>query len=129
MIRVLNNLVAEYLVLKPTKPLPWVRLLELDFQFPYKISNVLSANPNAIYFLENNPDYINWWFLSANPNAINILENNIDKVNWDYLSINTHSRAIHILEKNIDKVDWSNLSSNPSAIDILEQHIDKVEWI
>ena len=107
MIRVLNNLVAEYLVLKPTKPLPWVRLLELDFQFPYKISNVLSANPNAIHNLENN----------------------IDKVNWDYLSINTHSRAIHILEKNIDKVDWSNLSSNPSAIDILEQHIDKVEWI
>ena len=35
-------------------------------------------------------------------NAINFMEQNIDKINWDNLSKNPN--AIHILEKNKDKI-------------------------
>ena len=43
----------------------------------------MSKNPNAISFLEQNFDAINWQGLSSNPNAIDILERNISKINWD----------------------------------------------
>jgi len=36
--------------------------------------NNLSRNPNAIHFLEQNLDKVDWDYLSGNPNAINLLE-------------------------------------------------------
>jgi hypothetical protein len=36
-------------------------------------------------------------FLSINPNAIHFLKQNPDKINWIYLSKNTHIDAIHLL--------------------------------
>ena len=64
----------------------------------------LSRNPNAIHFLEQKLDKVNWDCLSTNPNAIHLLEQNPDKINWDYLSENPN--AIYLLEENLDKVDW-----------------------
>jgi hypothetical protein len=40
----------------------------------------LSQNTNAINYIEQNPDKINWYWLSFNPNAIHYLEQNIDKL-------------------------------------------------
>ena len=38
--------------------------------------------------IQENLDKINWWNLSANPNAIPFLEKNIDKIKWWLLSEN-----------------------------------------
>ena len=48
----------------------------------------LSANPNAIFILENNINKIDWYNLSENPNALDILKNNQEKINWYMLSLN-----------------------------------------
>jgi len=55
---------------------------------------------------------LNWVKLSANPNAIYLLEQNLDNIDWENLSRNPN--AISILEKNVDKVDWDGLSENPN---------------
>ena len=52
------------------------------------------------------------YLLSENPNAIEYLKENPDKIDWDYLSSNPN--AIELLEKNKDKIDWYLLSKNPS---------------
>ena len=43
------------------------------------ISPYLSKNPDAIYFLIKNPEYIDWYMLSTNPSskALEIIEENI----------------------------------------------------
>jgi hypothetical protein len=76
----------------------------------------LSANPNAIHLLEQNPDKIDWVSLSQNPNAIHILEQNPDKISWDTLSANPN--AIQFLEQNMDKISWFSLSKNPSIFEL-----------
>ena len=96
-------------------------------QNPDKIDwKVLSTNPNAIHLLEQNPDKINWDYLSENSNAIYLLEENLDKVDWDYLSENPN--AIHLLEQNPYKINWYSLVKNPNAIHLLEQNRNKIEW-
>jgi hypothetical protein len=49
----------------------------------------MNEHPDAISFLENNPDMIEWMFLSSNPKAIKILEKYYDRVNYETLSINS----------------------------------------
>ena len=60
-----------------------------------------------------NAKYINLWdTLSMNPNAIKFLESNPEKINWFYLCLNPN--AIELLESNQDEITWYNLSSNPA---------------
>jgi hypothetical protein len=51
-----------------------------EFVSSDEIYRDLSSNPNAIQYLEQNPEKINWFKLSSNPNAIHILEKNPDKI-------------------------------------------------
>ena len=48
--------------------------------------SLLSSNPNAIQFLEENPEMINWNELSRNRNAIHLLEKNPTRINHRKLS-------------------------------------------
>ena len=97
----------------------------------------LSANPNAIDLLKENPKKINFNYLSANPKAIDLLkeqikyENTLDvkeykvlenKINWEYLSANPN--AIDLLKENSNKINWKTLCSNPNAIDLLKERIE-----
>lgn len=82
----------------------------------------LSRNKNAIYFLEKNPQLINWFCISQNPNAIHLLEMYPEKINWSALSLNPN--AIHLLEKNIKKIDWFNIVININAYSIISQNMD-----
>ena len=105
-------------------------IAEIEDKYPVKIKckykihpgevswGRLSANPNAIQLLEQNPDKIHWDMLSLNPNGIKLLSQNMDKINWKFLLRN--SNAIHLLEQNPDKIDWAMLSRNPNAIHLLE---------
>ena len=107
------------------------------------LKKTLSKNPNAIDFLKENSDIIEWNYLSANPNAIELLREQIDKENkmsedmlnnlfsyykidWNYLSANPN--AIELLKANYKKIIWSELSSNPGAIELLKKNIKLVHW-
>jgi len=112
----------------------------------------LSANPNAIWLLENNLEKINWRGLSMNDKAMHLLEDNIKMIDYDFLLKNTNSKAIKIidnnknnkfnylewlsynknainfLEENPDKICWDCLSANPNAIHLLEANQEKIDW-
>ena len=60
-----------------------------------------------------------WYYLSANPNAIYLLEQNKNKINWVCLTTNPDAR--HLLEQNKDKIKWNNLSLNPNIFEIDKQ--------
>ena len=45
-----------------------------------------TVNPNAIEFLEKNPNKIYWTSVSSHLNAIDFLENNQNKLDWYSLS-------------------------------------------
>lgn len=47
-----------------------------------------NSSPEAMEWVQQYPEKINWDILSANPSAIDILENNPDKVNYRFLSEN-----------------------------------------
>ena len=67
-----------------------------------------------------NINKLDWNYLSENPNAIEFLERNPDKINWSNLSSNINNRAIEILLQNQDKIIWETLywNENNLAIDI-----------
>jgi hypothetical protein len=123
----------------------WIVFSKLNLQ-------KLSTNPNALQFLETNPQYINWFALSKNKNAVHLLEKNISKIWGSNLSINPNAISLlkqypHLIDWDIiqanpnamslinemfiktpNKIDWMTLSENPNAIEILEDHFDKIYW-
>ena len=68
--------------------LHWINIEHLDM-------DNLSANPNAISFLEQDleefPESICWFNLSKNPNAISLLERFPERIHWRYLSENPNA--------------------------------------
>ena len=58
----------------------WITISPDDYNFVQ-----LSANPNAIHLLEQNPEKIVWSNLSTNPKAIHLLERFPEKIHWYYL--------------------------------------------
>ena len=58
-----------------------VDLIENHLNVQDKVGDrYISRNPQAIHFLEANPEYIDWVCLSSNPNAVQLLEKNIEKI-------------------------------------------------
>lgn len=90
----------------------------------------LSANPNAVQWLENNIEVINWFYLSKNPNALHLLTKNPDKINWYMFSKNSANEAIDLLINNPHKIyyDALCLNTNPLAYNLLIQHPSKIDW-
>jgi hypothetical protein len=69
-------------------------------------------------------------FLSQNSNAIDFLKDNIQRINFDSLSDNTNPDAIKLLKMNInnENINWNKLSKNPAAIEILKENPNKIVW-
>ena len=137
-IGVRSIILEKFAEILPTKYvlLDWIDKDKLNWM-------MLSANPNAIDLLKENPDEIDWDFLSRNPNAIDLLETNQDKINWVELCNNPS--AIDLIEKQIkyensltkeeyndlyfeDKINWSQLCLNPNAIHLLLKNKAKINW-
>ena len=83
---------------------------------------------NAIKYLIQNPDYIEWFSLSSNPYAVDLLVKNKDKICWKFFCKNPNPAIMDILLKNPTKINWEFLSSNPVAIDLLLKNQDKINW-
>jgi hypothetical protein len=114
------KIVEQYTKLFPTKYVlrSWIPINKLN-------GHGLSSNPNAVDFLEENSNMIDWKELSSNPNAIELLKANPDKINWVFLSKNPDPTAIEMLKAHPDKISWGYLAqnSNPEAIKIIEEKI------
>ena len=79
----------------------------------------LSENPNAIDYLTENPDLIDWRYLSRNPKAIKLLEMKIKEEN------KLTEAEFNLLSNNKDKISWLDLSDNPKAKKLLEAKFEK----
>ena len=117
----LHYKIAEhYKKLFPTKYVlgSWISINKLN-------GHGLSSNPNAVDFLEENRNMIDWRELSSNPNAIELLKENPDKIYWAYLSANPDPKAIEMLKANLDRISWGYIAqnSNPEAIKLIEEKI------
>ena len=101
----------------------WIPPKKLDWKY-------LSANPNAIELLKENPQKINWEGLSANSSqyAIEMLKAYPKKIDWFYLSTNQNPYAIELLKANSEKIDWEGLSGNPNATKLLKANPEKIDW-
>jgi hypothetical protein len=118
----------------------------------------INYNKNAVNFLRNNRQYIQynilcmcehgiefvdelirhnmldnifWVYLSQNPAAIHILNDPkyYDYIDWRTIIMNPN--AAEIVNNNLDKVEayWNNISEAPHLIHIIENNIDKVFWV
>jgi hypothetical protein len=121
-----------------------------------KLQATLSANPNAIRYLEQHPEKIDWYNLSGNPEAIHILSANPDKINFQMLAKNVkgmqllsdktefrnslasmalnlelqkNPAAIDLFIQNPQRINWVLISLNPAAIPLIEQNLDKISWV
>ena len=66
--------------------------------------------------------------LSKLGQALRFLRENLDKLNWDMISLNP-SIPIEFYRENIDKLDWWGISFNPSIpIEFYRENIDEVNW-
>jgi len=114
------KIVEQYTKLFPTKYVlrSWLPINKLN-------GHGLSSNPNAIDFLEENRNMIDWRELSSNPNTVELLKENPDKIYWVFLSKNPDPKAIEMLKANLDRISWGYIAqnSNPEAMKLIEEEI------
>ena len=109
----------------------------------------LCMNPNAIDYLIQNPQLLEYRYLSYNPNAYNLLMEQQDKICETMFLLNTHKGVsdivktyksphwkhicqnpalIDLIKANPDKIHWDSLSRNSAAVSILIENFDKISW-
>jgi hypothetical protein len=97
---------------------------------PHICANEL--DDEAMQFLAENLDQINWRILSSNKSkgAMQLLTKNQNKIDWDWLCYNESEGAMHLLENNPNKINWGYLCWNESkyAIQLLTKNQDKICW-
>lgn len=101
--------------------LSWIEIDKLNMQ-------IISSHHQAIKYLQDNPNKIDWTGISSNTAAVHLIANNLDKICWTTLCSNKSPEVLHILQKNIEKVCWSNICKNESdwINALLENNIDKL---
>jgi len=83
----------------------------------------LSFNQCAVYYLEDNPDLINWSYMSRNPSGIEILKNNKHKINWSWITSNENAKDI--IESYIEPLYYfekKSIIKNSCMIDFIEKY-------
>jgi hypothetical protein len=104
-----------------------IYIIDLDF---------LSLNPDALFILEENQEFIDWEFLCENNNAFHLINQNLDKLTpecWESTLLNNSSiHSIRLIKQNLDILDknsWSCLSQNKSAFNMMvKKHFSKIDW-
>ena len=114
----------------PMKILDWIDINKLQL-------SKMSLNENAVAYLYQHSELINWRLICKNKNAIyliNMLQyKEIRWSNWtpvflSWIYLSENENAIELLWKNIEKIDWYYLSCNKNGIDILKYYKDKIIW-
>ncbi len=99
-------------------------------------AELLSNNPNAIGFIENNPGWVCYLVseLAANPALADwltwseVAKEHSDEINWAHLS--RHAGSMCWLKRNPSRIDWVLLSENnhPDAIVLLKANPEMINW-
>jgi len=118
---------------------------------------MLTCNKNAVNFLRNNPEYIEYYRLCGKEHGIEFVDelikkNELNKIDWHELSKNP--AVMHILNDPMyyEYINWKNIINNMNAvelvknnlhmvkkywncicskyyfIDIIEQNMNKIDW-
>jgi hypothetical protein len=96
----------------------------------------LCENPNAVEYLEHNPDLIHWTYFSENPMAIDLLLKNKEKIYYKGFCRNPHPEAIKIIKRIIKqegfkskKIDLFKLFGNTSKemVQFIKENLDKID--
>jgi len=134
-----------------------IHIIEKRIKYYDEDNNHINYNKNAVNFLRNNPNYIDysallgqehgiefvdtlikknkldktiWYCLSMNPAAMHILNDPKYYKYIDWYAILYNKNAVELVKKNIHKVNkyWNVLCKQPHLIDIIEQNMDKIDW-
>ena len=90
---------------------------------------ILSTNPAAIDLLLENYTKIEWVHFCKNPAAIDILLQDEDAIVWNAFSENPHPKAIDLLTKNKGMIDYYELATNPSASELIIEQLETAFFV
>lgn len=107
------------------KKIRWDVLEHYSHYFGYPNQNTIKLFEKYFNEMEN---YIDWEVWSKSPDAISFLEKNPDKINWKYFCWNEHPTAIEMIKQNKDKINWEALCRNksPDIVDFLDDNLEKL---
>jgi hypothetical protein len=129
----------------------------IEQRIQHDIHGNVNYNANAVNFLRNNRQYIdysilcrhehgielvdeliknkeldkiNWWQLSKNPAAMHILNGPEYYEYIDWCGILYNKNAMELVKNNFHMVEhyWDIICGQPHLIDIIEQNMDKIVW-
>jgi len=110
----------EYSHLIPKK---YWKMLDWVKEYEQKLNkNELNINQSAIYYLEDNPNLIDWNEICLNPNAIELLKKNREKIIWENMTSNINGKEL--IEPNADILYYyqkRNILLNPCMIEYLKK--------
>jgi len=91
----------------------------------------VNCNKNAITFLRNNPEYIDYYTLCSFEHGIEFIDDLINNNMWDDLywtEISKNPAAMHILrdEQYYEHISWHELIENKNACDMIRENLHKV---
>jgi hypothetical protein len=91
------------------------------------VSFALCLNPNAIQYLTEHPQLIQYDYLSYNQNAYELLIQDTANISSRNFAFNTHPDAENII-KNKQNKHWKNICQNPALIRLIKENPDKIHW-
>jgi hypothetical protein len=118
---------------------------------------IVNGNKNAVNFLRNNPQYINYTILCGYEHGMEFVDdliknNEFDKIHWYGLSKNSaamhilndpkyyayicwytmlyNENALELINNNLHMVkhDWNIICTCPHLMDAIENNMDKINW-
>jgi rhodanese-related sulfurtransferase len=110
------------------------RAVEYLENHEHLIGNNIFENENAIHIIEKRIQYDKYGYVNFNKNAVNFLRNNRQYINYKILCGKEHGiEFVDELIKNneLDKIDWRELSRNPAAMHILNdpKYYTYLDWL
>jgi len=134
-----------------------IHIIEKRIPYAEKTYWNVNYNKNAVNFLRNNPEHIdyetickfehgiefveeliknnklhkiNWSSLSRNPAAMHILNDPKYYKRIDWIGILHNKNAVELVKNNLHMVEkyWNHVCSLPHLMEIIEQKMDKINW-
>jgi len=105
----------------------------IEKRMKYEYSYMMNYNANAVNFLRNNPQYINYEMLCEVEHGIKIIDEIIKnnkirtiELDWDRLSENCY--AMHILTnpKYFQFINWCHILYNKNAAELVKNNLHEV---
>jgi hypothetical protein len=105
----------------------------IEKRIQYDVYNRVNYNKNAVNFLRNNRQYIDYNILCGEEHGIEFVDeliknNELEKIDWCRLSENP--AAMHILNdpNYFNYIDWQNILYNTNAIELVKNNLQMIHY-